>query len=72
MIHSNNFFREGFKMNLKEQIKTVISETCTHWLISDDKELKKVSNKLEKEFETIKEARKVSDHIPIAIEFIMN
>jgi hypothetical protein len=53
MIHSNNFFREGFKMNLKEQIKTVISETCTHWLISDDKELKKVSKKLEKEFETI-------------------
>lgn len=40
-------------MNLKEQIKTVISETCTHWLISDDKELKKVSKKLEKEFETI-------------------
>lgn len=40
-------------MDLKEQIKTVISETCTHWLISDDAELKKVSNKLSKEFETI-------------------
>lgn len=40
-------------MNLKEQIKTVISETCTHWLISDDKELRKLSNKLSKEFETI-------------------
>ncbi len=40
-------------MNLKEQIKTVISETCTHWLISDDAELKKVSKKLSKEFETI-------------------
>ena len=40
-------------MDLKEQIKTVISETCTHWLISDDADLKKVSKKLTKEFETI-------------------
>ena len=40
-------------MDLKEQIKTAISETCTHWLISDDAELKKVSKKLSKEFETI-------------------
>jgi membrane-associated HD superfamily phosphohydrolase len=40
-------------MDLKEQIKTVISETCTHWLISDDAELKKVSKKLSKEFERI-------------------
>ena len=40
-------------MDLKEQIKTAISETCTHWLISDDIELEEVSKKLSKEFETI-------------------
>ena len=40
-------------MDLKELVKTAISETCTHWLISDDADLKKVSKKLTKEFETI-------------------
>lgn len=40
-------------MDLKELVKTAISETCTHWLISDDADLKKVSKKLTKELETI-------------------
>jgi hypothetical protein len=40
-------------MDLKELVKTAIFETCTHWLISDDADLKKVSKKLTKEFETI-------------------
>ena len=40
-------------MNVKDEVKNIIKETCSQWLIADERELERVSKQLEEKITTL-------------------